>query len=225
MTLVVWDGKTLAADRLVSTRFSNNAEASENIKYLEATKIHTFVDKEILFTENDFRLLAIGYSGNRGEIEHFHEQIFHSDVFGNIPLVDKIKMYRNIRGISTPSSLSIYSSKRENGELALRHLVINSNSPIDANTFSKEDMKEGIIACIGSGSHLVKSFSKLGKMGSKEIIRLVSLFNPTVGNGLNYITPGKSSKVFRSHSYTKKEREKHIRLFSNFVLNASIEKE
>lgn len=225
MTLVVWDGKTLAADRLVSTRFSGREEMSESIKFIEATKIHSFPDEEFLFTENGPRLLAIGYSGHKSDIEHFHEHMFFSDVFGKIPLSAKIKKYRQLRGNVIASSLSIYSSKGRDGESIINHLVVSPSSINAPTKLSKIDTKAGDVVSIGSGSGLADSFSKLGKLGSDEIIRLVSLFSSSVGNGINYVTPEKSLKLIRSDSYGSKEKEKHIKLFSKFISEGSIFKE
>lgn len=221
MTIVVWDGKTLAADRRVSSDITIDALME---KHTTITKVYDlrqvkrgrdFVEKSLTDEMVWNRVIAIGYSGTDKHVRAFHA--FLLDV-----LKHKEDVEEDIRNWIkfTPAYLElnfilvVQNSKNNNYGICTikKHTANLNHKPFF--TYISEDFY-----AIGSGAGIVNQWHKHGcELTATESVYLAALHTDSCGDGYTTLNI-RTSKIKQSKTYSTGLKAKFLDLFQQKILH------
>lgn len=187
MTIVVWDGKTLAADRLASMKGPLNP-----VRYTEVNKI--FIPTEKHLVSRGTPLEALCFSGSVMAISRF------IDWFQKLPASKHI--FTDIDGLLdqqlTPPEFS---------------LIGLSESGVTTRNTSTEPVKQyGLrpneFAALGSGAHLAYPLKeRFPELDAVELVYLTMVLTQRFGGGISAMQSGdKKPKTIRELNNSSKTR-------------------
>lgn len=218
MTLIIWDGETLAADKL-------------SVAPNRPTAAHATVEKICVFDDplEDFSagpqgknlvLLAAAYSGSVSEFSIFHKSVFkNKKLYEHETYLERMNFVLSST-LQRPSFSGIFLASRPKG-LA---------NKIEAFVFGagqrpvrRLNTRPAFVA-IGSGAALAREFRRTLNLDAVSLVKLVSLFEKNVGNGVDYLKPYDSPEVRCSTTYQDRERDRHIASLTKHIKTASMHK-
>lgn len=221
MTLLVWDGETLAADRLITFEEFKDTQ----LEYDQTNKIYTF-KKEVLFDpEGEYLIVAAGFSGPVESIERAFMNIFHpvkGTIFHKLSPLERLLAIHESYGRKQDFEFIIVARSVKDQKIIKIVITVFDESGkciIRGGRFEKGAPKHHILA-IGSGKDIAYSFREaLRPFNAVQIVRAVSLFDKSVGGEVDYVKPFENSVVHRSSGFTRAERERIAKKFTHHILN------
>lgn len=218
MTLVVWDGKTLAADKL---RCANTDGIEDTMMHATVNKLHVFNKHDITFQIGRARtqLLSVAYSGHVAAYHHFHKHVFNNKSEKEIPLKKEIDTYLRIKQSVDFSAFFLHATQDKDEGTKIILSMTTRRSP---NTVELTQVLKNPFVAMGSGSHLAHLLHEKFSLGSVDIIKICSLFYDSVGNGINYITPSKELDIKLDEKYSVIQRKRHAAIISKLIMEGTI---
>lgn len=212
MTIVVWDGKTLAADRMTTL---GHAGSIESHRTSESTKIILFPNKPRFGDIKDRRLLAAAYSGTVSVFSAFHDFVFEGV---NDPANADVDYHERVRivvkmQVGTPRMSAMYLVGDNKGEthVDLVTWLDNFNSPLKQGRFLKA---RGVVA-IGSGKTSSRVFTTgMKDLNSIQLVHLATRYADGCGHGIDYFQAG-WTKTKRIKELTARDKAAIAKLFAD----------
>lgn len=187
MTIVVWDGKTLAADRMTS---NGSAGSLKSHRTSETTKIILFPNKP-RFGDKGQHLLAAAYSGTVSMFSTFHDIVFKGmddPVNADVDYYGRVQIAKDMQ-LAAPSMSALYLVSDDKGKTHAD--VLTWANPDGSPARRGRFFKAGRLATIGSGSVPCRVFfSRMKGVDSIQLVHLATKYAPGCGLGIDYFQPG-----------------------------------
>lgn len=191
MTIVVWDGKTLAADRMSSRSSADRTGAAEEHCTSESTKLILFPTKPNFSGD---QLLACGYAGSVDQFSAFHAAIFRDlknpKVDKDIDFYDRLNIVIGMQ-LTAPdiSALYLLGDKRGRYSVYTVEWAHGTRRAWKA-TARVTPHHPGTLAVIGSGRQSTKVFSTKLALTSEQYVHLATKYAEGCGHGMDLFQPG-----------------------------------
>lgn len=206
MTIIVWDGYTLAADRLITTSNATNT-IPDSLKYSSSRKIHLYKDKNF---NGDNQLIAAGYAGKVNEFRKMQLIIEKcADKYIDDLGIDFIDY--NVQDITT-NIIFITMLKDEYG---------GKPGKINAYSLGSKYLTYDYIA-IGCAKRIADILRNEFGFDAITIVKIISLLDPNCGEGIDYLRPSKNMTIGHINKYPKKERLEHLEIIKEIFLKKSL---
>ena len=193
MTIIVWDGTMLAADRM-TTRSQAAARGSVSKEHAtsESTKLLLFPTKPMFGAG---KLLAAGYSGSVEQFTHFHAKVFaalkKAEGAANVDFYDRVEIMAEMQ-IAIPEMSALYLTQADKGGLVvytLEWMHRNRQSARATYHFTRHGSNVKTVA-IGSGRLPTKVFSAAMNLTSPQYVHLATKYAHGCGHGMDLFQPG-----------------------------------
>ncbi len=215
MTIVVWDGKTLAADRMTTRTSASKAGAAKEHRTSESTKLIIFPNQPRFGKD---RLLACGYSGSVEQFAQFHVKVFGDlkkpDLDPDVDFYDRVEIMSELQ-LGIPEMSALFLTQTEKGVCIVHTLEwVHRNRQSWRATvhFTRHGLHQPCVA-IGSGRQSTNVFAKALELTSAQYVHLATKYASACGNGMDLFQPG-WDKLKRQQDISEQEKKDIAELFA-----------